>query len=735
MRSYPCIVVAVALTGAVANGACDGSSAPGVERTGAALMTGREVSEEVPEDVPECPTEESTCVEVAPPVPEFQACPRDRWIAYLGPNGGTCPESRTDIGWAGGSLFEAVGTGPEWGLAPGLKPFCAYDWTRPAPPTRADVDALRAHLAGKVAEMEPDCRVLVPTSSEIVDQSWEQLHEHVLDHVGALDPLPADQFRRPRTVRVAVLDSVPTGYQHGSPNTGESPHGWAVAHTIRGLSCPRPLDPTVPCNSSLSSHLALPLDGSGEVDVIHGGHYGRITDVGVALVDAVNAWRLYNQGRSPVAPDFHIRLVANMSVAWEPTWGGIPVGKGGAGLSPRTRAVYAAVTHLKCWGGIAIAAAGNDPGGPEPVTGAMLPARWETEPAPSASQCATFEGAGYDAGLPPLFPPAGTYNPLVHAVGALRADDRPIVSTRPAGRPRLAALGAHVVAVDRSTLFGAPTAVQTGSSMAAAIASGITSASWGYAPNMTGAQLMAHIFAAGTDLGQPANFCIGLACANIRRVELCSSIAAVCAAGGTRCPATLPACTTRPAGEGTLPIPTPAMRAAIDAAADAEAGVHPAEIYGLSLPPLDICRHDGFQTDQNRYAESTCPFRQWGPQPVPRPYAGPQPGGNPCPACWVSLSQTTDGKYRASVYLSVDPDYPYALTGGTLDIPGHGEIDLGAVGTLTPGDEAKIIEIPIDGTGPFEEATVNFRDAEMMVDGSYVPIDSASSNELVVWTE
>ena len=730
MRTCPCIVVAVA----VATAACDGGpSTPSIERAGAALMDGPEA----PEGAPECPISASTCVEVAPPVTEPEACPRDRWIAYLGADGGTCPGPRPELGWAGGPLFAPVGTGPSWGLAPGLKPFCVYNWTRAVPPTRADTDALRAHLAGKVADAEPDCNVLVPMSSEIVDQSWEQLHAHVHQHVGSLDPLPVDPTRRPRKVRVAVLDSIPTGYQMGSPNTGESPHGWAVAHTIYELSCPRPLDPGSACNSAISTHLALPVDGTGEADPIHGGYYGRITHVAVALVDAVNAWRLHNQSRSPTAPDYHSRLVANMSVAWEAEWGGIPAGKDGNALSPRTRAVYAALTHLKGWGGVAIAAAGNDPGGPEPVTGAMLPAAWETEPAPSAQTCMAFEGSGYAVGLPlPLFPPAGTYNPLVHAAGALRADDRPIVSTRPAGRPRLAALGAHVVAVDRSSGVEVPTAVQTGSSMAAAVTSGITAATWGYAPGLTGAELMAQIFQAGTDLGHVADFCSGQQpCARIRRVELCNSVAAVCAAAGALCPARPPTCTTRPAGSGTLPIPTPAMRAAIDAAASAEAGVHPARAYGMSLPPVDVCAHDGFQSNQARYAVSTCPFRQWGLRPVPRPYAGPQPGGNPCPACWVALSTTANGSYQASVYLSIASDYPYAVTGGAIDLPGHGEINLGAVGTLEPGEEAKVTEIPITGTGPFKDATINFRDAEMMIDGSYVPLDSASGNELVVWTE
>ncbi len=77
----------------------------------------------------------------------------------------------------------------------------------------------------------------------------------------------------------------------------------------------------------------------------------------------------------------------------------------------------------------------------------------------------------------------------------------------------------------------------------------------------------------------------------------------------------------------------------------------------------------------------------------------------------------------------------YAVTGGTAPVPGYGEIDLGELGTLEPGEEAKVTGIAIDAAGPFDTATINFRDADMMIDGSYAPVDSASASELIVWTE
>jgi hypothetical protein len=758
MRSYQYIVAVVAL----AISACDSPGPGSGARPGPGALPGPGARPGAPAlarpgtppiiAAPGCPTQDSTCVEVRDELTVEQACPSDRWIGYLAGSDGTCDFPRPELGWHGTSLFEPVAASPHWDMARGLAPFCVYRWTGSAPPGPAAVDALHSVLAGTVQSLGRDCRLVVPAASESVEQSWEQLHEHVHEHVGFLDPLPLDPTRPPRQIRVALIDSVPSNYQPGSSNTGESPHGWAVGSLIRELTCPAPLDPASACVSFLSPHLALPLDATGELDPAQGGFYGRVSDIAVAVADAVNDWRLHNVGLASGALAYQTRLMLNLSVAWELPWqpgGGPAPGPGGNALEPAPRAVFAALTHLKCWGGVAIAAAGNDPGGTPPVSGPMLPAAWETEPAPDATACAGFEAPSYPAGLAfPAFPPAGTYDPLVHAVGAVRADDRPIASTRPGGRPRLAALGAHVVAADREGDGLIPTAVQTGSSMAAAVVSGSAAAAWSYYPGLSGAALMVEVYRAGEFIDQTADFCLGgspcpdpflLPRSRIRRVEVCRSIEAVCDAGGPRCPTALPECTDRGAGEGVLPIPSAAARQAITVAAIAEAGVHSATKYERSLPALPVCGHDGFQSDILRYPQSTCPFRQWGLQPAPQTQTSPQPGSNPCPACWMEVSAASsksiggdEPAHRASVFISIETDYPYAVTGATLDIPGYREIDL-PVGTLEPGDEAKVIDIPIDAPGPFDTATINFRHAEMEIDGTYTPTDSASSNELIVY--
>ena len=57
------------------------------------------------------------------------------------------------------------------------------------------------------------------------------------------------------------------------------------------------------------------------------------------------------------------------------------------------------------------------------------------------------------------------------------------------------------------------------------------------------------------------------------------------------------------------------------------------------------------------------------------------------------------------------------------------------MGTLEPGDEAKVIDIPLEEGGDFVKATISFRDADIQTDGSVEPLDAAARNELVVWFE
>lgn len=703
---------------------------------------------------PSCPVADPTCVPVADPKIESD-CSDDRWISY---EPGGCPGSSPIAGWNVSQLFADVGTNaPHWGLPPGLANYCLYEWSfaNSAPPPSA-INDLHEIVDGQGTQLQRDCAAVQPMSSEAVNLSWEMLHDHVREHTGALDLLPhSTASSLPQKIRVAVIDSLPTGdLELRSVERGGSVHGWGVARTIEELSCPAPGDAASACAGHMSAHQALPLDTAGDHAPIQGGSYGRISDVARAIVDSVNAWRIHNHSYPRSHPEHQPRLLVNLSVAWEPRFGGVGSDGPGPDMSAPSRSVYAALAHLRCWGGVAIAAAGNDGGGPDPsyADGPMPPAAWEAHPAPDAGQCASFEGGLIPPSVVlPRFPATTTYDPLVYAVGAVRGDDLPIAVTRPDSRPRMAALGAHVVAIDdEASAIPSPTAVQTGTSMAAAVLSGIAVAAWSYAPGMPPADLLDLVYERGTDLTEAAELCRGGGpCADvIRRIDLCNSVAGMCARiGDSGCASALPVCQRKPAGSGALPIPSEAMRAqvAAQAAVKGEGGVSSAADYEIALPPLSVCGHSGFQSDDDAaYPMSTCPFQQWGTSSLPVPHASPQPPPNPCPACWASTSSSVevagDGTTEATttyfdLYISIDPDYPYSLTGGTLSVSGYGDITLSEIGVLDPGDEAVLTDIPVHASGPFTSASVSFRTADYDKGGSIVTLEGATSSELVVFAE
>lgn len=685
---------------------------------------------------PACPTTEPDCVAVASPVYDSAACLRGRWIAYISEWNGTCPAVKNATGgtWSGTSLFEAASTDPGWTLAPGLQPFCVYEW-QPNPEYTGgpDVATLKDELAPWQATLDRDCRMLVPMASTADDLMWQDLNTHFHEQANHLSPLPLNPAAPPRHVRVAVVDSVPDDYTPANDNTGTSPHGWAVSRSIRELGCPDPENPASACITRLASHLALTIDDTGTLNIANGGYYGRISDAAVAVVHAVNEWRLHNRGKDPDASDYQPRLVVNMSVAWDARWGGAYTGSDSASLPVRARAVHAAITHLKCRGGLAIAAAGNDPGGPEEATGPMLPALWETKPAPDKAACEQFEDITYTKEIAAaVFPPAGIYDPLVHAASGVRADSELIAVTRPGSRAGLAAHASHVVAADEDAAGNPiPTAVLTGSSMAAAVTSAVAGTVWGYRPDLTGAEIMEKIYVAGAgeSLGANADFHLeGKAEREIHRVLLCASVAEACPLGKGRCPTSAWKCPARPTARPAAPqdtLDTLATEAEHDQVATPSAAG-----YDQFLEPVAVCQHEGFHSDDTaRYPAITCPYRQWG-QVVRKPWSGGQPGSYPCPTCFMVMSSTENG-YEADLYLSIEPDFTYDVKAGTIKIDGYPEIDVSALGTLSPGTEARLMDIPIATTDPFftvEQAVLNMRN----VDENGIELDTASANDLIV---
>ncbi len=634
-----------------------------------------------------CPSDAGTCVETSSKQSLDGGCSNERWVATLPEGHTTCPAPSVTYGgvWRATRLFEEP-------APPGLRGYCVYEWApHPAHPWGPHLPSLAA-LDSVLSSRAVDCAVVAPLGSAATAVTWQSLRTSFREQTGWLSSLPRASGAPPAPVRVAVVDAAPHVYAAGQAVDDRSGHGEAVGQLIRDLSCPSAASATSACVGQVSNHLALPQLSLRTLDLTRGGYFGYYTQLARALHSAVNDWQAYNAVAAVKQP----RLVVNLSVAWEPTYGGDYAVPGD--LDVPIRAVQQAIVHAVCRGALVVSAAGNAPLGPEQPTGPMFPARWETHPAPNLQECERMEGVGYAQNAPlPLFAPVGVYAPLLHAVAAVRADDSELSSSREGGRSRLAAPGAHAVA-ESATFAGRPTSVLTGSSAAAAVASGVATALWGYRPQLSSHEVMALVRQGGVSLGAPAEFCTGGAVCplpltdsrrTIHRVNLCGALAAACGGGLELCPpaGTLATCSARGAYAGVLPAPTATERAALDKALTGRAS---AAQVAFSLPGLEACSDVRVYSHRPSYPGRPCPQRQFYGETY-LPWTAPQPGDNPCPDCLFEFDPVT---LTGRLTLSIDLSYSgTTLMSPVLTLDHEVDVNLATVGRLTGGETLGVEDI------------------------------------------
>jgi hypothetical protein len=440
------------------------------------------------------------------------------------------------------------------------------------------------------------------------------------------------------------------------------------------------------------THLALPLVSLKRPDPVHGGRFGYQSQLALAIHEAVAEWRLFNALGGPQ----HRRLVLNLSVGWEPTFGGDFTTLGD--LPAPVRAVHAALVHARCQGALPIVAAGNDSGGSPAPVGPLFPAAWEQRPAPDAAQCAAVEFANYSpAGL--LAPPTpNDYQPLVYSVSGIRGDGASLANARIEGQARLVAPAAHVSVM---TSTGGPTSTMTGTSLSAAVVSASAAAAWSFRSELPASTVMALVWAGALQASSQADYClggdpcpipIGSPRAGVRRVSVCGAIAAACATASGSCP--------------TTPITCPPVSLAAISVTDAEvsliarnAATLTAGPSGVITPAPSVCGPMAtFDNESPVFPNTVCANRQY-PGLGSRPWNDPQPGSNPCPACILDVAQQR-------LVVSLDPQL---LSLGLLDAT------LKVGDDYTPLDVARLKETPeviIDGlkVDPFvDQATLVFK--------------------------
>lgn len=245
----------------------------------------------------------------------------------------------------------------------------------------------------------------------------------------------------PEPVMIAVVDTAPRGL------TGDDAvHGRAVASVIRQVACASL--PPASCTVTVDTFLGLPrvLDPTGNPELnLGGGYFGFQGDLTRGIQEALTEWM---RTADPGTP-----LVVNLSVGWEPSCG-----------ASRPQVVEPIVARAVERGALVLAASGNRRLG-SCIAGPVAPAAWTD---------------------------------LVHAVTPVDGELGDLVTFRPGSNARLAAHGFMAVTSSGTTTDGPG----SGSSFAAAVASGVAGLVWTYQPELTATELMDTLWDSGEARGE-----------------------------------------------------------------------------------------------------------------------------------------------------------------------------------------------------------------------------------------
>ena len=689
-----------------------------------------------------------------PACDNFDTCPGTRWVGVLREGHHECPNTvpTPDGEFRSSALFDAsdVAPGQEDAVPWRLRRYCVFDWTATEAGTQPDAQdfgPLNEVMDQSFGSYSRDCMGAGALETDVARALLIPLFNEFTRQVDGLRPLPDSADGEPIEVRVAIADTSPVRLD-GEASFGTSGHGFAMGRLVLSLTCPPPFIGG-PCLTHLVSHLSLPRIERDEVSVEDGGYYGFQSEVAHGVFGAFKHWRFSPLETQP-------RLVVNLSLGWDPHWGGAIDPQEIEPVPPHIASVRDAITHVACHGGLVIAAAGNHSDGPVASKGPMFPGGWEVLKGPNPEQCVAFEaGSDYDPypDLPIFGPTIPPYGPLVYAAGGVRGDDEPLTNTRPRGRPRLAAPAYMAVAPFEFVAGVAPTDINTGTSVASAVVSTAAAVVWAYRPSLTNHEVMQIIYASAVNLGNHPDtgptrpdFCLGMSgCTTmpIRRVSICRALAAACPTPLERCPATPPDCLNTPPaylGEPTIgPGVYPDMQDAL-----VVAGVVPIEADGTELVasvPLDpMCRLAPplgglvqlMVVDPADPVGSPCPDREYF-NALRLPWAGPQPGPkNPCPSC---IWSTNTG--RLELYIDKDlPEY-VTLTDGKVNVIDKFDqiaegIDLNQLSDMKPLEAGDVVTVDDVFTSvvDYTHATVTFT-----VHYDYDGHDNVMSaeSELIVW--
>jgi hypothetical protein len=530
-----------------------------------------------------------------------------RWILRVPTAGAPCPAPVAGfaLGTPTGKLFDPAPPGS-------LGRYCLYVAAVAAPPACPIMNcgpnnpAPDRMFLGMQASLEPLVR------GEFSDLFLQQMSGPPV----VLPPPPGS----PGNVRLTLFDSLPDAL----PNTvmtiaSRSEHG----HTLANLVGHQPGGSTP--LAAVHANLALQLytDTTGEVveDTASGGDFGSVSYLAAAVYEELRLWKAEPSPRP---------MVLNLSIGWDPDWGGSLASK--PTWSPAILALYETLEYARCLGALTFAAAGNRSGGPGDDSDPMYPAGWGNATVTPA-RCASF-------GLTKTTV-SSEGSPFIHAVGAVGELAHPLAITRENSLPRLAANGDHATAGDPLGSLPAPL---TGTSVSTVVVATAAASVWANRPHL-GADAIADAVYASGDPGmmEEAYWCTG-SCEVSKTIDVCNAVRYACDASqpgyAHTSPATGPApctraptamtCSAAPPDPVTIDVSELANLAAVSDDVGMGLAVttymHPAcpgRVLTGDMPPW--------------YASDPCPDQQFYDMTV-EPWLVPQPIENECPDCFVLKS-------------------------------------------------------------------------------------------------
>lgn len=456
----------------------------------------------------------------------YPHCPLDRQVAILNPAVSTSCLALPGSGWVGSRLFP--------GATPGtaLAAYCVYDWVGPSEPLPSGLPSAGGPT-DPLEEIAPDCHIVAAHGHPFTTENASQLETAALLQIEALNPLPRPSTSTSPTT-VVVVDSA-VDQAPPLPGSGYLDHGEDLGTWIRTLACPGggPV-----CQAEVATSLALALlrvEGQSVRDTTNGGDHGSLADL------ATSIFRRY-----ALLPQPPGNVVVNLSLGWLPH-NTSPLAIGMPSIAePPVRAVFDVLREASCHGHLVVAAAGNVSSEAATPAGPILPAAWETLPAPGSAECAN------DFGIDSA--PADGYTPLLHAVQALDGRDGLPAMARPDSTPPLMAPGAHGLVASANLGARIHTGAYTGSSWAVASVSAVAATVWSYEPLLEAHEVISHIKSSGVGLGHPVDFSFAspFALSTAVRVSFCRAIKDACLRTGcldpVSCPSAAPGRDLRPQG-------------------------------------------------------------------------------------------------------------------------------------------------------------------------------------------